>query len=95
MSFKASINGFINGCRPSIGLDRTFLKVKSKGVLLSMVSLDGNNGIFPLDIYITRKENKDNWENFLLKMKKQLGGHPRKVTFTFTYDWKKGLNLNL
>ncbi|KAF6163859.1 hypothetical protein GIB67_024714 [Kingdonia uniflora] len=49
--FKASIDGFLNGCRPVVGLDGCFLKGKYEGVCLSAIGLDGNNGLFPLGVY--------------------------------------------
>lgn len=45
--FKASLDGFLAGCRPILGLDDCFLKGRYGGVLLSIVALDAQNGLFP------------------------------------------------
>ncbi|XP_020261573.1 uncharacterized protein LOC109837660 [Asparagus officinalis] len=42
------VQGFLNGCRPLLFLDRTFLKDRYKGMLLSAIAYDGDQGIFPL-----------------------------------------------
>lgn len=46
VAFSASLQGFLNGCRLFIGLDRTFLEGKYKG-LLTAIALDGNKQMFP------------------------------------------------
>jgi hypothetical protein len=38
--------GFINGWRPFIGINGCHLKVPYEGVLLFVVALDENNGLF-------------------------------------------------
>ncbi|KAK3226830.1 hypothetical protein Dsin_006692 [Dipteronia sinensis] len=58
LSFQAQKQGFIEGCRPFIGLDGCHLKRPCGGVLLSAVALDANNGIFPLAVCICEKETK-------------------------------------
>ncbi|XP_020262668.1 uncharacterized protein LOC109838653 [Asparagus officinalis] len=63
--YAACINGFLNGCRPLIFLDGTFLKDRFKGILLSAVAYDGNQGIFPLAYCICDQENTVNWNWFL------------------------------
>ncbi|KAL0320080.1 UNVERIFIED_CONTAM: hypothetical protein Sradi_5269500 [Sesamum radiatum] len=40
--------GYLEGCRPVIGLDGCHLKGPHKGVLLSAVGIDPNNCIFPI-----------------------------------------------
>ncbi|XP_020249779.1 uncharacterized protein LOC109827226, partial [Asparagus officinalis] len=63
--YAACINGFLNGCRLLIFLDGTFLKDRFKGILLSAVAYDGNQGIFPLAYCICDQENTINWNWFL------------------------------
>ncbi|KAF9596723.1 hypothetical protein IFM89_012922 [Coptis chinensis] len=88
--FTASLYGFLNACRPIIGLDGCFLKGKYGGQCLSMIGLDGNNGLFPIAIFITRSETKDSWIRFLDKMKHYgINDHPQAVTFMS--DRQKGL----
>ncbi|XP_020266052.1 uncharacterized protein LOC109841498 [Asparagus officinalis] len=63
--YAACIVGFLNGCRPLLFLDGTFLKDRYKGLLLSAVAYDGDQGIFPLAYCICDQENVDNWSWFL------------------------------
>ena len=63
-SFGAMITGFTRGYRPFIGVDGCFLKGPYKGVLLTAMGLDANNGYFPLAYGVVEKENKDNWGYF-------------------------------
>ncbi|KAF9612607.1 hypothetical protein IFM89_002203, partial [Coptis chinensis] len=50
LAYKASLDGFVNGCRPIIGLDGSFLKGKYGGCCLSAMALDAQNGLFPIGI---------------------------------------------
>jgi len=54
------IVGFTRGCRPFIGVDWCFLKGPYKGVLLTALALDANNGYFALAYGVVEKENRDN-----------------------------------
>lgn len=65
ISFSAMWKGFLQGCRPLIGVDGTHLKGNYGGVLLSAVAMDGNNEIFPLAYAVVSIEDKDNWSFFL------------------------------
>lgn len=44
VAFNVSIEGFVKGCKPILGLDGSFLKGKYGGCCLSILLLDGNNG---------------------------------------------------
>ncbi|KAF6166041.1 hypothetical protein GIB67_012938 [Kingdonia uniflora] len=68
VAFRASLNGFVKGCRPILRLDGCFLKGKYGGVCLSVLSLDANNGLFPIGVYMCRTECKDSWTDFLTKV---------------------------
>nr|GEV79156.1 uncharacterized protein [Tanacetum cinerariifolium] len=46
--FKGIKQGWLEGCRRVIGLDRCFLKTICKGELLSAVGRDGNNQVYPI-----------------------------------------------
>ena len=89
VAFKASLDGFINGCRPVIGLDGCFLKGKYGGVVLSAVALDGNNGLFPVAICIANGETYDSWSRFLSFLAPHVKKH--KDPLTFISDRAKGL----
>lgn len=65
LCFDAMKKGFINGCRPFLGIDGCHLKGPFGGVLLAAISLDGNNGLFPVAIAIVEVECKDSWLFFL------------------------------
>ncbi|XP_020270611.1 uncharacterized protein LOC109845751 [Asparagus officinalis] len=54
-----------NEGRPLLFLDETFLKDRYKGLLLSAVAYDRDQGIFPLAYCICDQENVDNWRWFL------------------------------
>ncbi|XP_062021152.1 uncharacterized protein LOC133737652 [Rosa rugosa] len=84
--------GWIEGCRPLIGLDGCHIKGQHPGQLLSVVGVDGNNGMFPIAWAITEVENRDTWRWFLeylawdLKME-------RPSFYTFIIDKQKGLGM--
>ncbi|KAF6141213.1 hypothetical protein GIB67_024297 [Kingdonia uniflora] len=85
----ASLNGFIKGCRPILRLDGCFLKGKYGGVCLSVLSLNANNGLFPIGLYMCRTECKNNWIDFLTKVEPYLSAHSGKLIFIS--DRQKGL----
>ncbi|KAF9618017.1 hypothetical protein IFM89_039414 [Coptis chinensis] len=89
LAYKASLDGFINGCRPIIGLDGSFLKGKYGGCCLSAMALDAQNGLFPIAIYICRGENGDTWKKILSQLRPYLIIH--KEPLTFISDRQKGL----
>lgn len=68
ISFQASIYGFLNACRPFIGLDRTPLKSKYLGTLLFASGFDGDGALFPLAFGVVDEENDDNWMWFLSEL---------------------------
>ncbi|KAF6140690.1 hypothetical protein GIB67_013983 [Kingdonia uniflora] len=60
ISFKAALDVFMtNDCRPTLGLDRCFLKGNYRGQCSSIISLDANNGIFPIAVFLCRSECQD------------------------------------
>jgi zinc finger SWIM domain-containing protein 3 len=64
-SLAAMKRGFQAGCWPIIGLDGCFLKGPYKGQLLSVISRDGNNNMYPVAIAVVEAETKDSWIWFL------------------------------
>ncbi|KAK4775868.1 hypothetical protein SAY87_023829 [Trapa incisa] len=68
VSFQASIYGFLNACRPFLGLDRAFLKSKYLGTLLLVTGFDGDGAIFPLAFGVVDEENDKNWMWFLSEL---------------------------
>ncbi|KAF6168255.1 hypothetical protein GIB67_011640 [Kingdonia uniflora] len=68
--FKGSLDGWLNGCKPILGINGCFLKGKYGGVCLSAIYLDGNNGLFPIATYLcrTRAYRVVNKDNFLAQL---------------------------
>ncbi|MCL7041421.1 hypothetical protein MKW94_025253, partial [Papaver nudicaule] len=93
IAYKCSIDGFVNGGRPFLGCDCTHLRGKYGGCCMAITALDGNNGLFPVAIFLCRVENKDNWIAFLEIMAPYLKQH--KMALTFISDREKGLKAGI
>ncbi|BFG37403.1 hypothetical protein CerSpe_236770 [Prunus speciosa] len=65
--------GFLEGCRPVIGVDACHLKGPYPGKILTDVGVDGNNGIFPIAYVVAEIKNKDSWIWFLSLLIEDLG----------------------
>ncbi|XP_028062213.1 uncharacterized protein LOC114265585 [Camellia sinensis] len=61
VAFNASIQEFRH-CHPLLLIDRTFMKEKYKGTLLTATANDGNQGFFPLAMAIVNMETTNSWE---------------------------------
>ncbi|KAI3966830.1 hypothetical protein MKX01_006767 [Papaver californicum] len=81
ISFDGPMRGFINGCRPIVGLDGCHLNGKYGGCLLSATSLDAHNGLVPLGIMICRNECFKNWYFFLKDLIPRLVDHKLQLNF--------------
>ncbi|KAE8802401.1 MATE efflux family protein 3, chloroplastic [Hordeum vulgare] len=57
----ASKQGFLNGCRPFIGLDGCFIKLTTGQQILAATGRDGNNNIYPIAFGVLDKEDGDSW----------------------------------
>ncbi|XP_043693102.1 uncharacterized protein LOC122643554 [Telopea speciosissima] len=80
------------GCRPFIGLDECHLKGVYGGVLVSAISIDGNNGMFSLAYGVVKGECKDSWLFFLHHVLGCIGSvTPTGEPFTFMTNKQKGL----
>ncbi|KAK8946345.1 hypothetical protein KSP39_PZI006942 [Platanthera zijinensis] len=82
--------GFLQGCRPIIGLDGTHLKTTNGGVLLCAVGVDGNNGIYPVAYAMVRRENGKSWEWFIGLLIRDLN-IVNNYAWTIMSDKQKGL----
>ncbi|KAL0325119.1 UNVERIFIED_CONTAM: hypothetical protein Sradi_5081200 [Sesamum radiatum] len=82
--------GFLSGCRPIIGVDGCHLKGPHGGVLLTAVSIDPNNNLYPLAYAIVSGETREAWERFLGLLKSDLN-MVREDAYTFISDKQKGL----
>ncbi|WOL01629.1 hypothetical protein Cni_G10346 [Canna indica] len=65
--------GFLDGCRPVIFLDGCHLKTYIGGILLCVVGVDANNGIYPIAYAVVEKEKKNSWLWFLQLLIDDLG----------------------
>ncbi|XP_038717766.1 uncharacterized protein LOC120010915 [Tripterygium wilfordii] len=92
ISFQASIYGFLNACRPLLGLDRTFLKSKYLGTLLLATGFDGDGSLFPLAFGVVDEENDDNWMWFLSELHNLLEINTENMPrLTILSDRQKGI----
>ncbi|XP_043721116.1 uncharacterized protein LOC122668643 [Telopea speciosissima] len=94
--FDACKQGFLKGCRPFLGLDGCHLKGAFGGVLVATVSVEGNNGIFPVAYGVVQSEDKDSWLFFFYHLRETLERNRDTVTtpdipITFMTDKQKGL----
>jgi hypothetical protein len=84
--------GFLEGCRPFIGLDGYFIKLTTGAQILAATGRDGNNNIYPIAWAVVAKEDTKNWQWFLEQLKEALGGEQGKFGYyTIMSDRQKGL----
>lgn len=81
IGFAELVKGFLDGCRPFIGLDGCHLKNGQSSILLSAVSLDGNNQMYPISYAIVEGETRETWTWFLENLMQSLGVHSTRITF--------------
>jgi hypothetical protein len=72
MALDSCKRGFLKGCRPLICLDGTHIKTKYGGQLLTTVSIDGNDCIFPVAMAVVEVECYSSWKWFLTTLKNDL-----------------------
>ncbi|XP_074351338.1 uncharacterized protein LOC141690432 [Apium graveolens] len=82
--------GFLDGCRPLIGLDGCHLKGPLDDILLTAVATDPNDGMYPLAWAQVEAENNDSWEWFIRLLKDDLRME-NEGSYTFISDRQKGL----
>ncbi|KAI6692690.1 hypothetical protein NL676_020400 [Syzygium grande] len=91
-AIEASIYGFLNACRPLLGLDRTYLKSKYLGTLLLATGFDGDGALFPLAFGVVDEENDDNWMWFLSELHNLLEINTENMPrLTILSDRQKGI----
>ncbi|KAJ4789786.1 MuDR family transposase [Rhynchospora pubera] len=92
ISYYASIYGFVNACRPLIGLDRTLLKSKYLGTLLLATGFDGDGALFPLAFGVVDEETDENWIWFLSELQALLEANTENMPrLTILSDRRKGI----
>ncbi|CAM0947194.1 unnamed protein product [Alopecurus aequalis] len=88
---NASKEGFLNGCRPFIGLDGCFIKLSTGQQILAATGRDGNNNIFPIAFGVVEKEDTASWLWFLTQLRYCIGEASQFGTYTIMSDRQKGL----
>ena len=83
-------DGFRAGMREILGLDGAFMKGPYPGQLLTAVTVDPNNGIYPLAYGLVETENTESWTWFLTQLGDDLDLY-RNSHFTFISDRQKVL----
>ncbi|XP_058729589.1 uncharacterized protein LOC131601732 [Vicia villosa] len=86
--FEGCKKGFINGCRPFVGVDGCHLKTKYGGQLLIAVGRNPNDQYFPLAFGVVGTETKESWKWFLELLMNDVGQSNR---YVFISDQQKGL----
>ena len=71
---NAPREGFLNGCRPFIGLDGCFIKLTTGAQILAATGRDANNNMYPIAFGIVGVEDTPSWSWFLTQLKYALGG---------------------
>ncbi|XP_026452874.1 uncharacterized protein LOC113353520 [Papaver somniferum] len=72
-AFGVCIEGFKNCFRPAFAVDGTHLTGPRQGVLLSVVGMDPDESIYPMDFVVVDSENNESWEWFMRKLAEVLG----------------------
>jgi hypothetical protein len=72
-ALKPYIDGFLNGCRPYLAIDSTFLIGKFKGQLASASTVDGHKWLYPVCFGVFDSETNENWIWFLSHLRVAIG----------------------
>ncbi|KAM0849442.1 hypothetical protein ACQ4PT_053734 [Festuca glaucescens] len=88
---NASKEGFLNGCRPFIGVDGCFIKLSTGQQILAATGRDGNNNIFPIAFGVVDKEDTASWLWFLTRLRYCIGESGKFGMYTIISDRQKGL----
>ncbi|XP_021774172.1 uncharacterized protein LOC110738111 [Chenopodium quinoa] len=92
-SFATQLRGFLRGCRPFIGIDGAHLSGHFKGILLTVVGIDGNNEIFLIAYGVVGSESIDSWGYFLRNLRCLFEKEGcRRDDWTFISDRMKGVD---
>ncbi|KAL7219522.1 hypothetical protein ACSBR2_012558 [Camellia fascicularis] len=92
ISFEVMKTGFVNRCRPFIGVDGCHLKGPYGGVLILAVALNGNNGLFLLATGVVECECKQSCTFFLEHLRTILSDALPTRPWTIMSDGQNGLD---
>ncbi|KAM0902785.1 hypothetical protein ACQ4PT_019064 [Festuca glaucescens] len=83
--FEACCRGFLEGCRPYLAIDATFLTWRFKGQLVAACAVDGHNFIFPVAYGVLEAESEESWTWFLQNLRRAIA-HPNGLVKQGTYS---------
>jgi len=72
-ALKPCLDGFLNGCRPYLAVDSTFLTGRFKGQLATASAVDGHNWLYPVCFGVFDSETNDNWIWFMNQVRQAIG----------------------
>ncbi|WVZ49879.1 hypothetical protein U9M48_001202 [Paspalum notatum var. saurae] len=72
-AMKPCIDGFLQGCRPYLAIDSTFLTGKFRGQLCVACAVDGHNWMYPVAFGVIDSETSENWSWYMEKLKEAIG----------------------
>ncbi|KAK2648474.1 hypothetical protein Ddye_015963 [Dipteronia dyeriana] len=76
--------GYLEGCRPFIGLDGYHLKGPHEGILFYAIALDANCGVYPLALGVCEIECSDTWKWFVMLLHEHMGMHEKRTVCFMT-----------
>lgn len=92
VALKPCVDGFLNGCRPYLGIDSTVLTGKWRGQLASAIGVDGHNWMFPVAYGVFESESTENWAWFMDKLHMAIGSP---VGLVLSTDAGKGIHTTV
>ncbi|KAJ8425365.1 hypothetical protein Cgig2_015079 [Carnegiea gigantea] len=87
----SSITAFKQHCRPFIGIYVCHLKGPYKGIIITAMGLDGNNGQYPLAYGVAPQEDEEEWSFFLHGLVTALHAREDSSKYTIISDRHKGI----
>jgi transposase-like protein len=66
---------FLEGCRPYLAIDATFLTWRFKGQLVAACAVDGHNFVFPVAYGVLETESEESWTWSLQNLRRAIA-HP-------------------